>query len=372
MSFDPNKPYNDLPLLPPKADVETKAILKKVTDAARALAKLNGAAKTIPNPSLLITSITLQEAKYSSQIENIITTDDKLYQAFTAKAQPSDPSTNEVLRYREALWSGYNRLKKNELLTTNLFIKIFQKIKETDAEIRNTPGTQLVDASNGKVIYTPPEGEPLLRSLLKNLEDYIHNSSDGIDPLIKSALIHYQFESIHPFTDGNGRTGRIILILYYVLSSLLDLPILYLSRYIIETKSEYYKLLRGVTENQLWEPWILYILIGIEKTSYFTLDLLEKISTSLESTLGRVKREKQNPVPKEVIELIYEQPYCKTEFIVNHQIGARKAAERYLKELVRLKILQPVKIGKEVIYLNLALFSILSGKQHVSFEPTSD
>lgn len=362
MPFDPNKPYNDLPLLPPDSDVETKAILKKVTEASRALAKLNGAAKTVPNPAILITSITLQEAKYSSQIENIITTDDKLYQAFTAKSQPSDPSTKEVLRYRKALWDGFNGLKKRELLTTNLFIKIFQKIKQTDAEIRNTPGTQLVDAASGKVIYTPPEGEPLLRSLLKNLEDYIHNSSDEIDPLIKSAVIHYQFESIHPFTDGNGRTGRIILILYYVLSSLLDLPILYLSRYIIETKSEYYKLLRGVTENHLWEPWILYILEGVKQTSYFTLDLLAKISTSLDSTFEKVKLNKQSPVPKEVIELIYEQPYCKTEFIVDRKIGARKAAERYLKELERLQILKSVKVGKEVIYLNTALFSILSGK----------
>lgn len=362
MSFDPNNPYNDLPLLPPEFDIESKAILKKVTEAARALSKLNGATKTIPNPAILITSITLQEAKFSSQIENIITTDDKLYQAFTAKSQTPDSGTKEVLRYREALWDGFNGLKMKELLTTNLFINIFQKIKQTDAEIRKTPGTQFIDALSGKVIYTPPENESNLRNLLKNLEDYIHNSTDGIDPLIKSAVIHYQFESIHPFTDGNGRTGRIILILYYVLSSLLDFPILYLSRYIIETKSEYYKHLRGVTENHLWEPWILYILEGVTQTSYYTLDLIEKISNSLTATTEKVRLEKRNRVPKEVIELIYKQPYCKTEFVVNRNISARKAAERYLKELKRLEILKPVKVGKEVIYLNIALFSILSGK----------
>ena len=348
MPFNPNEPYNELPLLPPKEEIETKAVLKKATSAARALANLNGAANTIPNPSILITSITLQEAKYSSQIENIITTDDKLYQAFTAKSEPTDPATREVLRYREALWDGFNGLKSKELLTTNLFIKIFQQIKQSTAEIRNTPGTKLVNQKTGAVIYTPPEGEPLLRDLLKNLEDYIHNSADDIDPLIKSAVIHYQFESIHPFTDGNGRTGRIILILYYVYSSLLQLPILYLSRYIIENKDEYYRLLREVTENQKWDSWILYILDGIEQTANFTTELIFKISKTFTETLELVRREKQTPIPKEVLELIFEQPYCKTE--------------RYLKELERLQILKPLKVGKEVIYLNKPLFAVLSGK----------
>ena len=243
-----------------------------------------------------------------------------------------------------------------------MFIKIFQQIKQSTAEIRNTPGTKLVNQKTGAVIYTPPEGEPLLRDLLKNLEDYIHNSADDIDPLIKSAVIHYQFESIHPFTDGNGRTGRIILILYYVYSSLLQLPILYLSRYIIENKDEYYRLLREVTENQKWDSWILYILDGIEQTANFTTELIFKISKTFTETLELVRREKQTPIPKEVLELIFEQPYCKTEFIVNRDIAARKAAERYLKELERLQILKPLKVGKEVIYLNKPLFAVLSGK----------
>ena len=359
--FNPEQPYNELPLLPPKAEIESKKILKKTVSASRALAELKGATNSIPNPEILITSITLQEAKSSSAIENVVTTNDKLFKAFSAKAQIIDAPTKEVLRYREALWEGFNQLKKNELLTTNLFIKIFRKIKETDAEIRKTPGTKLADGS-GKVIYTPPEGEQLIRKLLHNLEQFIHDDS-GLDPLIKSAIIHYQFEAIHPFTDGNGRTGRIILILYFVLQKYLSLPILFLSRYIIDNKTQYYRLLKGVTEKNDWESWILYILDGIENTSKSTTVLIEEIHNSLLQTNEIVRKKSQQRIPKEAIELIYEQPYCKSEFIVNKAIAQRKAAERYLKELVRLKILEPEKVGKEIIYKNIELYKILTAKR---------
>lgn len=359
--FNPEQPYNELPLLPPKAEIESKKILKKTVSASRALAELKGATNSIPNPEILITSITLQEAKSSSAIENVVTTNDKLFKAFSAKAQIIDAPTKEVLRYREALWEGFNQLKKNELLTTNLFIKIFRKIKETDAEIRKTPGTKLADGS-GKVIYTPPEGEQLIRKLLHNLEQFIHDDS-GLDPLIKSAIIHYQFEAIHPFTDGNGRTGRIILILYFVLQKYLSLPILFLSRYIIDNKTQYYRLLKGVTEKNDWESWILYILDGIENTSKSTTVLIEEIHNSLLQTNEIVRKKSQQRIPKEAIELIYEQPYCKSEFIVNKAIAQRKAAERYLKELVRLKILEPEKVGKEIIYKNIELYKILTTKR---------
>lgn len=361
MKIDPNKPYNELPLLPPKVDLESKLILKKAISANKALAELKGATNSIPNPEILITSITLQEAKSSSEIENVVTTNDKLFKALSAKSQNIDPATKEVIRYREALWEGYNQLKKNELLTTNLFIKIFQKIKETDAEIRKTPGTKLADGS-GKIIYTPPEGENFIRKLLYNLEEYINNDSE-VDPLIKSAVIHYQFEAIHPFTDGNGRTGRIIMILYLVLKKYLSLPILYLSRYIIDNKAQYYKLLKGVTENNDWESWILYILDGIEITSKETTKLIERINNSLIQTSEIVRKKSKQRIPKEVVELIYEQPYCKTEFIVNKEIAQRKAAERYLKELVILNILEPEKVGKEVIYKNIELYKILTTKR---------
>jgi Fic family protein len=361
MAFEADKPYNELPLLPPRAEIDTQKILRKTVSASRALAELKGATNSIPNPEILITSITLQEAKSSSAIENVVTTNDKLFKAFSAKSRNIDPQTKEVIRYREALWEGFNQLKKNELLTTNLFIKIFQKIKETDAEIRKTPGTKLVDDS-GKVIYTPPEGEQLIRKLLHNLEQFIHSDSD-IDPLIKSAIIHYQFEAIHPFTDGNGRTGRIILILYFVLQKYLSLPILFLSRYIIDNKAQYYRLLKSVTENNDWESWILYVLDGIENTSKSTTFLIEEIHKSLLYTSELVRKKSQQRIPKEVIELIYEQPYCKTEFIVNKEIAQRKAAERYLKELVRLKVLDPEKVGKEVIYKNAELYRILTAKR---------
>lgn len=361
MKFDPNKPYNELPLLPPKVELETKKILKKTVSASRALAELKGATNSIPNPGILIKSITLQEAQSSSAIENVLTTNDKLFKAFSAKTRNIAPQTKEVLRYREALWEGFNQLKKNELITKNLFIKIFQKIKETYEEIRKTPGTKLVDGKV-KVIYTPPEGEQLIRKLLHNLEQFIHDDSD-FDPLIKSTIIHYQFEAIHPFTDGNGRTGRIILILYFVLQKYLSLPILFLSRYIIENKAQYYRLLKGITEKNDGESWILYLLNGIENTSKSTTVLIEDIHNSLLQTSALVKKKSQQRIPKEVIELIYEQPYCKTEFIVDKGIAQRKAAERYLKELVRLNILDPEKVGKEVIYKNVELYRILTGKR---------
>ncbi len=235
MTFDPLKPFNNLPLLPPKADVETKAVLRKAIAAGRALAELKGLGETIPNQSMLINTLILQEAKASSEIENIITTNDALFKAFTAASQQFDPATKEVLRYREALWEGYNDLKKKPVLTTNLFIKIVRTIKQTDAGIRNLPGTVIGNQRTGQVIFTPPQGEAIIREKLKNLEDFIH-ADDELDPLVKLALIHYQFEAIHPFFDGNGRTGRIINILYLVREGLLDLPVLYLSKAIIDRR----------------------------------------------------------------------------------------------------------------------------------------
>ena len=208
MTFLPDKPFNDLPTLPPKAEVETKAILKKAISAGRALAELKGVGETIPNQAILVNSIILQEAKASSEIENIITTHDALFRAFSANTGQIDPATKEVLRYREALWEGYTSLKDRPLLTTNLFISIVQTIRANRAGIRNTPGTKVANAATGEVVFTPPEGENIIRNKLNDLEEYIH-ADDEVDPLIKLALIHYQFEAIHPFTDGNGRTGRV-------------------------------------------------------------------------------------------------------------------------------------------------------------------
>ena len=360
MVFLSDKPFNDLPLLPPKAEIETKATLKKAISAGRALAELKGLGETIPNQAILVNSIILQEAKASSEIENIITTHDALFRAFSAKTSRIDPATKEVLRYREALWEGSSGLKDRPLLTTNLFIKIVQTIRANKAGIRNTPGTKVANAATGEVVFTPPEGEEIIRDKLKNLEDYIH-AKDEVDPLIKLALIHYQFEAIHPFTDGNGRTGRILNILYLTSRHLLELPVLYLSKYIIEQKSDYYRLLRGVTEHQEWKPWILYMLDAVEQTAFYTKDKILTIKNLLTETLEFTKKNLPSRVySKDLIELLFHQPYTKAQFLVDAGIVKRQAAADYLKKLEEIGVLSAHKVGKENLYLNAKLYEILS------------
>jgi Fic family protein len=360
MKWHPEKPYNELASLPPKLDVETKEILKKAVTANRALAELKGIALTIPNPAMLITTLTLQEAKASSEIENILTTNDKLYEAFSAKSENHDLSTKEVLRYRDALWEGYSQLQKRPLLTTNLFIKLVQIIKENKAGIRNAPGTQIRNATAGKIIYTPPQGETVIREKLSSLEKFIHDY-DRVDPLIKLALLHYQFEAIHPFFDGNGRTGRIINILFLVQNELLDLPILYLSKYIIDHKQEYYRLLNAVTAKGDWEKWILFMLDATEQTALHTTQKIIAIKNLLDSTLITARKKlPQRVYFKELIELIFHQPYCKTEHLVNAGLAKRQTAAEYLRELEKIKLLKSKKSGKEVLYLNTALLKLLS------------
>ncbi len=352
--YNKEKPYNDLPLLPPKADIETKEILKAAIDANRSLAELKGIAKTIPNQSILISALPLQEARSSSEIENVVTKNDKLYEAIASSANNYDPQTKEVLRYREALWEGYNELKERGLLTTNLYTKIYQKIKETNAGIRVTPGTKISN-SRGEVIYTPPEGEQIIRDKLKNLEEFIY-AEDELDDLIKLALIHYQFEAIHPFTDGNGRTGRIICVLFLILKEHLELPILYLSKYIIENKNEYYKRLRSVTENNEWHQWITYLLKTVKHTADFTAEKITQIKGLVNQTIEEAKKKLPSRVySKELIELIFEEPYCKTEFVVNASIAKRQTAAEYLKELEKAGFLKSKKVGKEMLYMNIKL-----------------
>ena len=360
MVFLPDKPFNDLPLLPPKGEIETKETLKKAISAGRALAELKGLGETIPNQAILLNSIILQEAKASSEIENIVTTHDALFRAFSAKTGQIDPATKEVLRYREALWEGFNSLRERPILSTNLFIRIVQTIRANSAGIRNTPGTKVANAATGEVVFTPPEGEDVIRNKLKNLENYIHGE-DAVDPLIKLALIHYQFETIHPFTDGNGRTGRILNILFLTSNQLLELPVLYLSKYIIEQKSDYYSLLRGVTEHQEWESWILYMLDAVEHTALLTRDKILAIRALLMETL-EVTREKlpSRVYSKDLIELLFYQPYTKGQFLVDAGIAKRQAAADYLKELEGIGVLKVHRMGRENLYLNTKLYEILS------------
>ena len=352
----PKNPYNDLPLVPPTIELETKNVLKQAIAATRVLAELKGRADEIPNQSILVNAITLQEAKDSSEIENIVTTQDNLYQAFTAKTNTTDAQTKEVLRYRQALWEGYNNLDKRPL-STNTFVSIVQTIKENNAGIRRTTGTRI--RSNNKTIYTPPKGETIIRDLLMNLEDFIH-SENGLDDLVRMAVMHYQFEAIHPFTDGNGRTGRILNILYLVDKGLLDTPILYLSRHIIQNKNQYYKRLRAVTEKQDWEGWLLYMLKGVEETAIYTLQKINAINSLMQETISLAKEKLPSRVySKELIELLFEQPYCKVKFLVDKDIAKRQTAAEYLQELEKIGILKSQKVGVENLFLNVKLFDIL-------------
>lgn len=354
--YNPEKPYNNLPLLPPNAEVETIKILKQAIASHKILAELKGRADEIPNQSMLVNAITLQEAKDSSEIENIVTTQDTLYKAFSSNISSTDAQTKEVLRYRQALWEGYNDLKKRPL-STNSFVKIVQTIKQNGSSIRNAPGTTIT--SNNRIIYTPPEGEDVIRNLLKNLEDFIY-TEDGIDSLIKLAILHYQFEAIHPFFDGNGRTGRVVNMLYIVEKGLLDTPILYLSKYIIENKNEYYTSLRNVTEKEEWEHWILFMLKGIEETAQYTLQKINTINLLMQETILFAKENLPVRVySKELIELLFEQPYCKVKYLVDRDIAKRQTAGEYLNELEKIGVLKSQKVGVENLYLNVKLVDVL-------------
>ena len=353
-------PFDDLPLLPPSIDIETKRILRKTISAGRALAQLNGTILNLPNPTLFIDTIYLQEAKASSEVENIITTNDELYKSYVADKKVENSATKEVLSYKNALWLGLEELKTKPFITTNLCIKIVQCIKQNSASIRVTPGTTLA-SSQGEVIYTPPSGDEIIRGKLANLEKFI-NEEDEIDPLIKMALLHYQFEAIHPFADGNGRTGRILLLLYLKLSGLLEVPAIYLSEYIIQNKNDYYLRLRGVTENNNWEDYILYMLDMIETTSLKGLERLNLINQAMEEVTNEIKSNLPKIYSKDLIEILFKLPYTKRQNLIDENIGNAKTVGNYLIALEDHGILSSIKVGKEKLYLNQKLLKILENK----------
>jgi Fic family protein len=355
--FDRNVPFNELPALPPAAEVETAAVLKKAISASRALAELKGMAARMPNQGMLIDSLVLQEARASSEIENILTTNDELYKAASDEAQPASPEAKEVLRYREALRHGFRQITSRPL-ATGLFIEIAQRIKQTEFGVRRTPGTRVAN-SRGETIYTPPEGEAVIRDKLSELERFMH-ADDGMDVLVKMALAHYQFEAIHPFPDGNGRTGRILNILYLVDRGLLNLPVLYLSRYIIDHKAAYYEGLRRVTEEAAWVDWVLYMLDAVEQTSLRTHRQITDILALMESVRERVQRNAPGVYSKDLIEQIFRQPYCKIQFLERAGMGTRQTCSKYLRELERLGVLHGRKVGREMYYINVDLFALLT------------
>ncbi len=350
MEFIPNN-------LPLDIDIETKAILKKSILANKALAKLNGVAKIIPNQAILINSLILQEAKDSSEIENIITTHDELYQSSLDISNISH-ATKEVQSYSRALLKGFDLVKETSLLLTRHIVDIQQELEGNVAGIRKQAGTVLKNLASGEVIHTPPQEESTIRKLLDNLEQYI-NTNDGIDPLIKMAIIHYQFETIHPFYDGNGRTGRIINILYLVLNELLDLPILYLSSYIIKHKADYYRLLQEVRTKGSWEEWIIYMLEGIEQTATKQVQLINDIKELMDNTKEKLKSELPKIYSKDLLEVLFIHPYTKIDMLVDNLELHRDTASKHLKSMEKIGILNSVQIKNSKFYVNVKLFELL-------------
>ena len=349
-----------LEMLPYKnINLKTNKILEQLTLSSRALAELKGYANTIPNMHILINAVTINEAKDSSAIENIVTTHDDIYKVLTESGYKEE-NAKEVVDYRDAIWIGYEQINKDGYINTNTIIKIQGTIEHNNAGIRKLPGTELKNSIIGETIYTPPQSEHEIREYLKNLEDFINNSEDGIDPLIKVCLIHYQFESIHPFYDGNGRTGRILNILYLVLNKLIDSPILYLSKYINKTKQEYYKLFKEVRDNNNFEDWILYILKGIEITSKETIELIKKIQTEMKNYKEEIRTKLPKIYSKELLESLFYEVYTKISYIEKACDVTRITATSYLNQLEEIGLLESEKIGREKIYKNTRLIKLLS------------
>ncbi len=350
----------DLPLLPPeRSQVETIRTLRQANRAATALAELKGVAKTIPNQTMLINAIVLQEAKGSSEIENIITTQDELYKALTVEKNTISAAAKEVVNYRKAIFQGFSLIQEQGFLRVNDIIGIQAQLLENEAGVRTLPGTVLKNDATGEVVYTPPQDKEKILELLSNFIEHFNDTENDLSPLINLAIYHYQFESIHPFYDGNGRTGRILNILYLILNDLIDVPILYLSAYLIEHKQDYYRLLNHTNRTGEWEDWIVYMLQAVETTSRQTIEKIDRIRQLLESTLEKTQAEAPGIYRKELIELLFELPYCKIEFVVNHLKVERKAASRYLRDLEKIGILESQKVGRETLYINRELVEVL-------------
>jgi len=367
--FERTKPYNRLPLLPPDKDIVDKEVLLQWGYASRNLAELNKNLLRLPNPSMLINTITLQEAKSSSEIENIFTTEDELYKAVSdsVKEESATPDTKEVLRYRKALWTGYNIIKEKGGITLGTIIRVYQKIKNTTQGLR-LPQSQVVirrgnsELRPGEIIYTPPQGKELLDSYMDNLIAFLsEDASFKQDPLLKMAIAHYQFEAIHPFSDGNGRTGRIINLLYLVSQGLLSKPILYLSKYIIENKVDYYFRIGAVTQRGDWKNWLIFMMQAVQQTAALTNRLIDEIVSQMVSTFEYGK-ENLKWYTKEVNEALFTQPYIKPVTLGNIlKRTSRTTLTKYMGELSKLGILSPKQDGKEVFYLNNDLIRILEG-----------
>jgi Fic family protein len=355
---------NEFPLaeLPPPVELETKTVLRQAAAAHRYLAELKGVSKTIPNQNILISTLPLLEAKDSSAIENIITTHDELYKKDIFGDYITNAAAKEVRDYATALRTGYEIVRKTGLLSVNRILQIQEVIEKNNAGLRTLPGTELKNDQNGETIYIPPQKEEDIFRLMKNLEAYIHDQiQPEIYPLIKMTVIHYQFESIHPFYDGNGRTGRILNILYLVQKGLLDIPVLYLSRYIIRTKDSYYRMLQKVREDDAWEEWLLYLLKGMEETAKETIDIITQMRNLMQDYKQRI-RSRYKFYSQDLLNSLFSHPYTKVEHLKNALHVSRQTAAKYLDQLAEDAFLNKEKIGKQNYYVNSALYALFTAE----------
>ena len=360
--FHAARPYNALPPLPPKADLETKLVMKALVGARAALAELKQAGELIPNQAILINTLPVLEARASSEIENIVTTADRLFRFAQHENEQADPATKEALRYQSALMQGLRQLTKKPV-TTGTAVEICRTLRGMEIDIRKVPGTALTNQATGKLVYMPPEGEDRLRGLLANWEHFLHDFTD-LDPLIRMAVGHYQFEAIHPFTDGNGRTGRILNLLFLVEQGLLDQPVLYLSRAIIRRRSEYYRLLNAVTRDEAWESWVLYMLEGVHETATWTMKKIKAIRELLGRATAHVREQAPSLYSRELVELVFEQPYCRIGNVVGAGIAKRQTASVYLKKLCDIGVLREQQAGREKLFVHPNLMKLLTAEDH--------
>jgi Fic family protein len=356
-AWNPERPHDALPSLPPATELETTPVLKRCVTARAALAELKHAAQLIPNEGMLIATLPLLEAQASSEIENIVTTTDRLFQLADVEAK-ADPATREALRYRAALMAGFGTLAERPLCTRTAE-QICSWIKGTPMTVRKVPGTALSDERTGRVVYTPPVGEDRLRTLLANWERFM-NEESALDPLVRMAVAHYQFEAIHPFMDGNGRTGRVINSLYLIQMDLLTLPILYLSRFIIAHKADYYRLLLGVTRHQAWEPWLLYMLRAVEETATWTTAKIAAIRTLAARTADYVRAHRPKIYSHELVNVLFAQPYCRIRNLEAAGIAKRQTASRYLHALADIGVLREHAVGREKLFVHPKLLELLT------------
>jgi Fic family protein len=358
MTWRPHEPYNSLPLLPPLSEqVESRAVLKACIPARAALAQLRQAGELLPDQGLLMNLLPILEARDSSEIENVLTTTDKLFR-HAHEDSGADVATREALRYRTALHQGYQQLAARPLCTATA-IDVCSLIQDREIQIRRVPGTVIGNLATGEIIYTPPDGEARIRDLLGNWERFVH-AEDELDPLVKMAISHYQFEAIHPFVDGNGRTGRVLNVLYLIEEDLLTLPILYLSRYVVQSKADYYRLLLGVTRDEAWEDWILYMLKGVEQVSAWTCLKIAAVRSLMEQTARYVRARLPKIYSHELLQLIFEQPYCRIGSLVERDIAKRQTASVYLKQLAGIGVLQEQAVGREKLFVHPKLMRLMT------------